>query len=104
MREGRCSLSTPRRSRRDGAALLASVALWTLLPSVTRAQEGTSGGTTPAQGELPEVKVIAPKVEPPPPPPKPAVAEKPARPQEPVAPRRVAAPKPKVAPKPAAAP
>ena len=58
----------------------------------------------PAQNELPEVKVEAPKLEPPKPSPKPAVAEKPARPQEVVAPRPVAAPKPKVAPKPAAAP
>jgi iron complex outermembrane recepter protein len=106
MRAGRCSQALSGRSKRAGVALLVLVVLATL-PCTARAQDEPSGGTqppTPGQNELPEVKVIAPKVEPPPPPPKPAVAEKPARPQEPVAPRRVAAPKPKVAPKPAAAP
>jgi hypothetical protein len=102
---GRCSLSMSGRSRWAGAALLACLELG-MLPSVARAQEGTSGGTqppTPAQGELPEVKVEAPKVEIPKAPPKPAVVEKPARPEEPVA-RRVATPKPRVTPKPAATP
>ena len=106
MRAGQCSRALPGRSRRAGAALLASLALGTL-PSAARAQDEAPGGIqlpTPAQTELPEVKVVAPKVEPPKPPPKPAVAQKPTRRQEAVAPHRVAAPKSAVAAKPAAAP
>src|SRR6478736_5353430 len=105
MRTGRCSRARSGRRKRAGVALLASLALGTL-PSAVRAQDEPPGGIelpNPGRTELPEVKVIAPKEEPPKPPPKPAVAEKPARPQEPVAPRRVVAPKPPLVPKPAAA-
>jgi iron complex outermembrane recepter protein len=104
MRAGRCRLTMSGRNRRAGAALLATVALG-MLPCMARAQEGTSGGAQapqPAQGELPEVKVEAPKA--PKPPAKPVVAPKPARREQAVAPPPVAAPKPTVARKPVAAP
>jgi iron complex outermembrane recepter protein len=65
-----------------GAALLASAALG-ILPSASRAQDGTSGGSRLqqlAQVELPEVKVVAPKEKPPKARPKPTIAPKPAEP------------------------
>ena len=107
MRAGRVQSGRSGRSKRAGVALLASssrLGHCRARPVPRMSPPAALNSHTQAQNELPEVKVIAPKVEPPKPPPKPAVVEKPARPQEPVAPRRVAAPKPKVAPKPAAAP
>ena len=71
----------PGRGGRRAAALLAMVALATL-PGTARGQDEPAGGTqlpAPTQNELPEVKVEAPRVEPPKPPPKPAVVPKPTR-------------------------
>ena len=89
------------RRGRVSTALLVTVALG-MLPCAARAQEGTPDrvqAPQPKQGELPEVKVEAPK-----PPPKPAAVPKPERSQEPAAPRPVAASKAKVLPKRAATP